>query len=90
MVLQFLKSIIDPLLNRFQFVSRENMYVDDAVCLGLFYVVQHLDSPNTYARVHSVEYSCTFNTSNPVRLFEKIDRMPVSHNPCVCRSSVFY
>ena len=40
LVIQFLKSIIDPLLDRFQLAHR----VDDAVFLG-FYVRQHLDSP---------------------------------------------
>ena len=51
LVLQFLKSIIGPLLDRFQFAYHENKSVDDAVSLGLFYVLQHLESPNTYARI---------------------------------------
>ena len=34
LVLQFLKSIIDPLLDRFQFACHENRCVDDAVSLG--------------------------------------------------------
>ena len=45
LVIPFLKSIIDPLLGRFQFEYRENRFVDDAVSLGLFYVLQYLDSP---------------------------------------------
>ena len=40
----------------------ENRSVDDAVSLGLFYVFQHLDSPDTYARIHFVNYSSAFNT----------------------------
>ena len=49
LVIQFLKSIIYPLLERFQFAYRKS--VDDAVSLGLFYALQHLDSPDTCARV---------------------------------------
>ncbi|KAK2151529.1 hypothetical protein NP493_2608g00000 [Ridgeia piscesae] len=36
LVLQFLKSIMDPLLDQFQFAYRNNISVDDAVALGLF------------------------------------------------------
>ena len=46
--LQFLKSIIDPMLGRFQFAYRGNRYVDDAVSLGLFHVLKHLEGQNTY------------------------------------------
>ena len=42
LVLQFLKSIIDPMVDRFQFAYRGNRPVDDAVLLGLFYVLKHL------------------------------------------------
>ena len=56
-VLQFLKSIIDPLLDQFQVAYRNNRSVDDAVAIGLFYVLKHLDSPNTYARILFVDFS---------------------------------
>ena len=69
LVLQFQKSIIDPLLDRFQFAYRNNRSVDDAVALGLFYVLQHLDSPNTYARILCVDFSSAFNTIIPSKLF---------------------
>ena len=55
LVLQFLKSIIDPLLDQFQVAYRNNRSVDDAVALGLFYVLQHLDSPNTYPMILFVD-----------------------------------
>ena len=42
LVLQFLKSIIDPMLDRFKFAYRGNLYVDNAVSLELFYVLKHL------------------------------------------------
>ena len=72
LVLQFLKSIIDPLLDRFQFAHRENRSVDDAVSLGLFYLLQHLDSPNIYGRILFVDYSYGFNTIIPSKLFKKM------------------
>ena len=72
LVLQFLKSIIDPLLDRFQFAHRENRSVDDAVSLGLFYLLQHLDSPNIYGRILFVDYSYGFNTITPSKLFKKM------------------
>ena len=42
LVLQFLKSIIDPMLDRFQFAYRGNRYVD---------VLKYLEGPDTYARI---------------------------------------
>ena len=51
LAIRFLKSIIDPLLDRFQFAYRENKSVDDAVSLGLFYVLQHLASPSITSKL---------------------------------------
>ena len=82
-VLTFLKSIIDPLLDRFQFAYRQNRYVYDAVSLGLFYVVQHLDSPDTYATILFVDYSSVFNTIIPSKLFEKIQNVGVPQPMCL-------
>ena len=70
LVLQFLKSIIDPLLDQFQFAYRNNRSVDDAVAIGLFHVLKHLDSPNTYARILFVDFSSAFNTIIPSKLFD--------------------
>ncbi|KAK2187396.1 hypothetical protein NP493_167g04053 [Ridgeia piscesae] len=89
LVLQFLKSIIDPLLDQFQFAYRNNRSVDDAVALGLFYVLQHLDSPNTYARILFVDLSSAFNTIIPSKRFDKIQSLGFL-KPCVCGSSVFF
>ena len=81
LVLQFLKSIIDPLLDRFPFAYRENRSVDDAVSLGLFYVLQHLDSPDRYARILFVDYG--FATIIPSKLLEKIHNVSVPQSMCV-------
>ncbi|KAK2172800.1 hypothetical protein NP493_928g01036 [Ridgeia piscesae] len=88
LVLPFLKSIIDPLLDRFQFTYRESRSVDDDLSLELFYVLQYLDSPDTYARIFFVDYSSAFNTIIPSKLFEKIQNVGVPQ--CMCGSSIFY
>ncbi|KAK2181154.1 hypothetical protein NP493_409g06019 [Ridgeia piscesae] len=51
LVLQFVKSVIDLFLDQFQFAYNNNRSVDDAVALGLFYVLQHFGRPNTCARI---------------------------------------
>ena len=77
LVLQFLKSIIDPMLDRFQFAYCANRSVDDAVSLGLFYVLKHLEGPDTFTRILFVDYSSAFNTIIPSKLFEKIQKVGV-------------
>ena len=83
LVLQFLKSIIHPLLDRFQFVCRVYRYVDDAVSLGLFYIFQYLDGPDTYARIIFVDdYSCVLIQLSPQTFLMRY-RMAESHNSCL-------
>ena len=83
LVLQFLKSIIDPLLDRFKFAYHENRSVDEAVFPGLFYVLQHLDSPDTYARILVVDYSSAINIIIPSKLFEKIQNVDAPQSMCL-------
>ena len=83
LVFQFLKSIVDPLLRRFQFAYRENTFVDDAVSLGLFYLLKHLDNPDAYDRVLVVDYNSAFNTIIPSKLFEKIQNVGVPQSMCL-------
>ena len=85
LALQFLKSIIDPLLDQFQFAYRNNRSVDDAVtiAIGLFHVLKHLDSPNTYARIPFVDFSFAFNTIIPSKLFDKIQSLGVPQSMCL-------
>ncbi len=59
LVLAHLKDITGPLLDTFQFawqVSLPNRSVDDAVNMGLHYVLQHLDRPGAYVRILFVDY----------------------------------
>ncbi len=54
-----------PLLDPLQFAYRANRSVDDAVNMGLHYVLQHLDRPGTYVRILFVDFSWAFNTIIP-------------------------
>ncbi|KAK3520771.1 hypothetical protein QTP70_032339 [Hemibagrus guttatus] len=51
LVLAYLKDITGPLLSPLQFVYRANRSVDDAVNMGLHYILQHLDRPGNYAKI---------------------------------------
>ncbi|KAK3535563.1 hypothetical protein QTP70_016833 [Hemibagrus guttatus] len=51
LVLSYLKDITDPLLDPRQFAYRANRSVDDAVNMALHFILQHLDSPGSYARI---------------------------------------
>ena len=82
LVLQFMQSIVDPFLGRIQFAYRENRFIEDAVSLGLFYVLQHQDSPKAYARIFFVDYSSAYNTIIPQKLFEKIQNVGVPRSMC--------
>ncbi len=46
LVLAYLKDITRPLLDPLQFAYRANRSVDDAVNMGLHYILQHLDRPD--------------------------------------------
>ena len=88
LVFQVLKLIIDPLLDRFKYAYREDRSVDDAVSLILFYILQHLDSPNTYASILFVAFFVALQLS-PQHCLRRY-RMSVSHSACVCGYSIFY
>ncbi|KAL0148468.1 hypothetical protein M9458_056157, partial [Cirrhinus mrigala] len=59
-VLAYLKDITGPLLDPLQFAYQANKSVDDAVNMGLHYILQHLDKPGTYARILFVDFSSAF------------------------------
>ncbi|KAK3551790.1 hypothetical protein QTP70_026219, partial [Hemibagrus guttatus] len=65
LVLAYLKDITGPLLDPLQFAYQANRFVDDAVNMGLHYILQHLDKPGTYARILFVDLSSAFNTIIP-------------------------
>ncbi|KAL6107434.1 uncharacterized protein ACO6RY_11070 [Pungitius sinensis] len=75
LVLSHLKSLTDPLLDPLQFAYRANRSVDDAVNMALHFILQHLDSPGTYARILFVDFSSAFNTIIPSLLQDKLSQL---------------
>ncbi|KAK0154999.1 putative RNA-directed DNA polymerase from transposon BS [Merluccius polli] len=82
LVLSHLKYITDPFLDPLQFAYRANRSVDDAVNLALHYILQHLDSAGTYARILCVDFSSAFNTIIPALLQEKLSQLSVPDSTC--------
>ncbi len=82
LVLAHLKDINGPLLDPFQFSYRANRSVDDAVNMGLRYVLQHLDRPGTYVRILFVDFSSAFNTIIPNLLLPKLTQLSVPTSVC--------
>ncbi|KAL0163294.1 hypothetical protein M9458_042690, partial [Cirrhinus mrigala] len=82
LVLAYLKDITGPLLDPLQFAYRANRSVDDAVNMGLHYILQHLDKPGTYARILFVDFSSAFNTIIPDFLKIKLSQLSVPTSIC--------
>ncbi|KAL0151023.1 hypothetical protein M9458_053536 [Cirrhinus mrigala] len=82
LVLANLKDITGPLLDPLQFAYRANRSVDDAVNMGLHYILQHLDKPGTYARILFVDFSSAFNTIIPDILQIKLSQLSVPTSIC--------
>ncbi|TWW75992.1 hypothetical protein D4764_13G0006540 [Takifugu flavidus] len=82
LTLPHLKSITTPLLDPLQFAYRANRSVDDAVNLALHSILQHLDSPGTYARILFVDFSSAFNTIRPALLQDKLSQLSVPASLC--------
>ncbi|KAL0168533.1 hypothetical protein M9458_036755, partial [Cirrhinus mrigala] len=77
LVLAYLKDITGPLLDPLQFAYRTNRSVDDAVNMGLHFILQHLDRPGTYVRILFVDFSSAFNTIIPTLLQTKLNQLCV-------------
>uniref|UniRef100_A0A8C9W7S9 Reverse transcriptase domain-containing protein n=1 Tax=Scleropages formosus TaxID=113540 RepID=A0A8C9W7S9_SCLFO len=82
LVLDYLKDITGPLLDPLQFAYRANRSADDAVNMGLHYILQHLDKPGTYARILFVDFSSAFNTIIPHLLLSKLSQLSVPTSIC--------
>ncbi|KAK3534908.1 hypothetical protein QTP70_001993 [Hemibagrus guttatus] len=82
LVLSYLKDIIDPLLDPLQFAYRANRSVDDVVNMALHFILQHLDSPGSYARILFVDFSSAFNTIIPALLRDKLFQLNVPDSMC--------
>ncbi len=82
LVLAYLKDITAPLLDPLQFAYRANRSVDDAVNMGLHYILQHLDKSGTYVRILFVDFSSAFNTIIPTFLQTKLTQLSVPSSIC--------
>ncbi|KAK3521403.1 hypothetical protein QTP70_004350 [Hemibagrus guttatus] len=82
LVLAYLKNITGPLLDPQQFAYRANRSVDDAVNLGLHFILQHLDKSGTYVRLLFVDFSSAFNTIIPTLLQTKLTQLSVPSSIC--------
>ncbi len=82
LVLAHLKDITGPLLDTLQFAYQANRSVDDAVNMGLHYILQHLDKPGTYVRILFVDFSSAFNTIIPNLILSKLTQLSVPTSMC--------
>uniref|UniRef100_A0A9J7YVU8 Reverse transcriptase domain-containing protein n=1 Tax=Cyprinus carpio carpio TaxID=630221 RepID=A0A9J7YVU8_CYPCA len=82
LVLAYMKDITGPLLDPLQFAYRANRSVDDAINLGLHFIMQHLDKTGTYVRILFVDFSSAFNTIIPTALQTKLTQLSVPSSIC--------
>ncbi len=82
LVLAYLKASTGPLLDPLQLTYRANRSVDDAVNMGLHFILQHLDRPETYVRILFVDFSSAFNTIIPDTLQNKLTQLSVPTYIC--------
>ena len=54
-VLRHLKNVTDHLLDLLQFTFKANRSVDNSVNVALHFILQHLDSPRSYAKILFVD-----------------------------------
>ncbi|KAM9821541.1 uncharacterized protein ACBT44_007086 isoform 1-T4 [Syngnathus typhle] len=76
------QEVTGPLLDPLQFAYGANRSVDDAVNMGLHYILHHLDTPGTYARILFVDFSLAFNTITPDILQQKLIQLAVPASTC--------
>ena len=79
-VLRYLKSATDDQMDPHQFAYRANRSVEDAVSLALFYVLKHLETPKSYARMLFIDFSSAFNTIIPCKLADKLTSLNIHPN----------
>jgi hypothetical protein len=72
LVLKHIKALLPPDFDPHQFAYRCNRSVEDAICLALHTILQHLEKPSTYVRILFIDYSLAFNTIVPAKLHSKL------------------
>ncbi len=81
-VLAYLKASTGPLLTPCSLSTEQTGPVDDAVNMGLHFILQHLDRPGTYVRILFVDFSSAFNTIIPDTLQNKLTQLSVPTSIC--------
>ena len=82
LVLTYMKYVANPSKDPLQFAYRENRCTDNDVTVALHFVMQHLESPNRYARILFVDYSSAFNMVIPLKLFDKLQLLSLDSSMC--------
>ncbi|XP_070183628.1 uncharacterized protein [Littorina saxatilis] len=82
LILRHLRAFTGHLSDPLQFAYQANRSVDDAVAMGLHFVLQHLENPRTYARMLFIDYSSAFNTIIPHKLLHKLIGLDVPLSLC--------
>ncbi|KAK3522601.1 hypothetical protein QTP86_027161, partial [Hemibagrus guttatus] len=75
-------NITGPLLDPLQFAYRANRSMDDAVNMGLHFILQHLDKSGTYVRLLFMDFSSAFNTIIPTLLQTELTQLSVPSSIC--------
>jgi hypothetical protein len=73
-LLQQTEDQLDPL----QFAYRARRGTDDATILIIHSILEHLEKPNTSARVLYIDFSSAFNTVRPSLMYDKLVGMSVA------------
>ncbi len=82
LVLAYLKASTGPFMDPLQFAYRANRSVNDAVNMGLHFILQLLDRPGTYVRILFVDFSSAFNAIIPDTLQNKLMQLSVPTSVC--------
>jgi hypothetical protein len=78
LILKRLMNQTDDKLDPLQFAYRANRGTDDACILIVHTILEHLEKPNTSARVLLIDFSSAFNTVKPSLMYHKLSEMSVS------------
>ncbi len=82
LVLAYLKDTFRPLMISLQFAYRANRSVNNAVNMGLHFILQYLDRPGTYVRILFLDFSSAFNSIIPDTLQNKLTQLSVPTSVC--------
>ncbi|XP_068103319.1 serine protease 33-like [Hyperolius riggenbachi] len=76
-VLPLLKASTETLIDPFQFAYRTNRSTDNAINIYLELINNHLDKPDSYARIRLLDFSSAFNTVSPQILQKNLATLEV-------------